>query len=210
MALASLSYGTTTDATFTQSTNNGQAGYSGFTFNLSDDWLSLAPSNLDLTDYTDFNLTSVALVSAATWYNLANNASGLVILDSTNTVVGKSGWNNTGSTYTFDSLTLSVNQDYTAVFYGNKTAYDNLDTTSSITSFVGSQNPTEAAPIVAAGLRLNYNTSYTDGVMINNAGSAATNAFPVVTFSGQLVPEPTTATLSLLALAGLAARRRRK
>ena len=210
MALASLSYGTTTDATFTQSTNNGQAGYSGFTFNLSDDWLSLAPSNLDLTDYTDFNLTSVALVSAATWYNLANNASGLVILDSTNTVVGKSGWNNTGSTYTFDSLTLSVNQDYTAVFYGNKTAYDNLDTTSSITSFVGSQNPTEAAPIVAAGLRLDYNTSYTDGVMINNAGIAATNAFPVVTFSGQLVPEPTTATLSLLALAGLAARRRRK
>ncbi len=30
------------------------------------------------------------------------------------------------------------------------------------------------------------------------------------TFSGQVVPEPTTATLSLLALAGLAARRRRK
>ncbi len=124
MALASLSYGTTTDATFTQSTSSGQAGYSGFTFNLSEDWLTLAPSNLDLTDYTEFNLESVALTSAATWYNLANNASGLVILDSTNTVVGKSWWNNTGATYTFDSLTLSVNQDYTAIFYGNKTAYD--------------------------------------------------------------------------------------
>lgn len=33
---------------------------------------------------------------------------------------------------------------------------------------------------------------------------------PVIRISGQLVPEPTTATLSLLALAGLAARRRRK
>lgn len=210
MALASLSYGTTTDATFTQSTDNGQAGYTGFTFNLSEDWLTLAPSTLDLTDYTGFNLESVALTSASTWYNLANNASGLVILDSTNTVVGKSGWNTTGSTYSFDSLTLSVNQDYTAVFYGDKTAYDNLNTTSSITSFVGSQNPTEQAPIVAAGLRLNYNSSYTDGVMVNNSGNADTKAFPVVSFSGKLVPEPATATLSLLALCGLAARRRRR
>ena len=47
-----------------------------------------------------------------------------------------------------------------------------------------------------------------DGITYNYAGAVGSNGAP--TFSINIVPEPTTATLSLLALAGLAARRRRK
>lgn len=47
-------------------------------------------------------------------------------------------------------------------------------------------------------------------LMVSEAASAGTFVgLTGATFSGQVVPEPTTATLSLLALAGLAARRRR-
>ena len=47
-----------------------------------------------------------------------------------------------------------------------------------------------------------------DGITYNYAGTVGSNGAP--TFSINIVPEPTTATLSLLALAGLAARRRRR
>ena len=48
--------------------------------------------------------------------------------------------------------------------------------------------------------------------IIDGVSGTATTAYTVsgISVTGQVVPEPTTATLSLLALAGLAARRRRK
>ena len=58
---------------------------------------------------------------------------------------------------------------------------------------------------------LNLNDfDYSDGISIsdNSTLSLGKNTYSIA--SGHLVPEPTTATLSLLALAGLAARRRRK
>lgn len=103
-----------------------------------------------------------------------------------------------------------MDSNYKVVIYGNKTAFDNLTVGTTLTSLAGSESPSEAAPIVAAGLRLDHNGSNTTGVMIGSGGAADATAFPVVSFSGKLVPEPTTATLSLLALAGLAARRRRR
>ena len=51
-------------------------------------------------------------------------------------------------------------------------------------------------------------TTYGGLVFFNN--SVARTVLAAETFPGAAVPEPATATLSLLALAGLAARRRRK
>ncbi|MBR5276805.1 MAG: PEP-CTERM sorting domain-containing protein [Bacteroidaceae bacterium] len=241
LSLASLSYGTTTDATFTHSTNNGQAGYVGFTFSLNDTWLTLSPAQTE--EYTAFELTSITLQGAETWYRLdnANNDSGLVILNSSNTVVGKSNWDPTigtattvtingknsnsypitysfltsttvdGTSTTSSSLTLNLNESYTVLIYGNKGTFDSLTVNESkVTSITGTSSGTATPTSIAtAGLRVDYNATYTNGVMIDKDGNAAVTAFPVVSFSGKLVPEPTTATLSLLALAGLAARRRR-
>ena len=236
MALAGMATATEQAGSFTQATNNNQGGYAGFTFNLSADWLTASPAEIE--EYTAFELTSITLQGAETWFRLynANNDSGLVILDNSNAVVGKSNWdpsigsatsvggkNSYPLTYSFltttvvgetstttSSLTLDLDTDYKVVIYGNKTAFDNLTVGTTLTSLAGSENPNETAPIVAAGLRLDYNASNTTGVMIGSGGAADATAFPTVSFSGQLVPEPTTATLSLLALAGLAARRRRK
>lgn len=192
-----------------------------------------------MEEYTAFELTSITLQGAETWFRLynASNDSGLVILDSSNAVVGKSNWdpsigtattasdskNSYPITYSFltttvvdgtsttaSSLTLDLDSNYKVVIYGNKTAFDNLTVGTTLTSLAGSESPSEAAPIVAAGLRLDHNGSNTTGVMFGSGGAADATAFPVVSFSGKLVPEPTTATLSLLALAGLAARRRRR
>lgn len=235
LALASFSYGVTTDATFTHSDNTAQAGYIGFTFNLSDEWLTANPAVTE--EYTAFELTSITLQGANTWYKLfeTNNNSGLVVLDSTNKIIGKSNWNPTVGTsstvggkssypltYSFltttvvdgtsssaSSLTLDLDSDYKVLIYGNKTAFDALTINSTVTSYSG---PTDGSTIpdsiATAGLRVH--NGVTNGTMINNNGTINAGVFPVVSFSGQLVPEPTTATLSLLALAGLAARRRRK
>ena len=232
MALAGMATATEQAGSFTQATNNNQGGYVGFTFTLSDSWLTASPAVTD--EYSALELTSITLQGAETWYRLynANNDSGLVILNSSNAVVGKSNWDPTigskdGSSYaltysfltttivgetttTDSSLTLDLDTNYKVIVYGNKTAFDNLEVGTTITSFAGSQTPTEAAPIVAGGLRIDFTDGGTSGVMLGSGGSLDGTALPVVSISGKLVPEPTTATLSLLALAGLAARRRRK
>lgn len=231
-AMAGLAMATEQLGSFEQTTNDNQGGYVGFTFNLSDSWLTASPAVTD--EYSALELTSITLQGAETWYRLynANNDSGLVILNSSNAVVGKSNWDPTigskvGSSYaltysfltttivgettnTDSSLTLDLDTNYKVIVYGNKTAFDNLTVGTTITSFAGSQNPTEAAPIVAGGLRIDFTDGGTSGVMLGSGGSLDGTALPVVSISGKLVPEPTTATLSLLALAGLAARRRRK
>lgn len=232
IALAGAAMATEQLDSFAQIANNNQGGFVGFTFKLSDAWLT--SSSTETEDYSAFELTSITLQAAETWYRLydANNDSGLVVLNSSNAVVGKSTWDPTiGSkvdnsyslTYSFlstygegdtsttaSTLTLDLDAGYTVLIYGNKSAFDNLSVGTTITTFSGSQNPSETAPIVAGGLRIDYDANGTSGVMLNNAGSTDVTALPVVSFNGKLVPEPTTATLSLLALAGLAARRRRR
>ena len=236
MALAGMATATEQLDSIAHATNNNQGGYVGFTFNLSADWLTSSTTVTE--EYTAFELTDITLQAGETWYRLYNssNDSGLVILDSSNKVVGKSVWdpsigsavsvggkNSYPITYSFltstdvdgtsttsSSLTLDLDTDYKVLIYGNKTAFDSLTTGTTITTFTGNQSPTVNAPIVAGGLRVDYNASNTTGVMINDGGNTDAKSFPVVSFNGKLVPEPTTATLSLLALAGLAARRRRK
>jgi len=50
----------------------------------------------------------------------------------------------------------------------------------------------------------------TGGVSVSYSAATGENVGTIITITGLNVPEPTTATLSLLALAALAARRRRK
>ncbi|MDO4528532.1 MAG: PEP-CTERM sorting domain-containing protein [bacterium] len=209
LALAGVAMGDETTLTFSQTTNNNQAGYNGFIFTLSEDWLTPSDTNYEGSVY---ELASIDLTAAPTWYRLANSASGLVILEGDN-FVGKSSWIASGDNYTFSNLQLDIDTEYKVLIYGNETAFNALTLGSTVTNLAGSQNPSETSPIVTAGLRVDYDANGTAGVMIGNTGAIDGKAFPVVTFSGKIspaIPEPTTATLSLLALAGLAARRRRK
>lgn len=86
-----------------------------------------------------------------------------------------------------------------------------LNAAGTFTIYVNDQKAAEAT--VAAGDR-HGNAGFNNGVVFMNKMSEHDGVAGSITsaslYSGVLVPEPATATLSLLALAGLAARRRRK
>ncbi len=200
--------------TLTNTTDDtNQAGYTGFDFTLNADWLTASEG---LTLNPTVELSGITIETANTWYR--NNPMGIALfekVDSTWNFVGKSDWKTSApvgdNTFTFDNLALSSTTTYTAVFYGNAQAFSELAATSTLSGISSSsanisQNPTYEAPLVSAGIRLTSTTN-SETLYTWNGTSSGTYA-PKVSFS--VVPEPATATLSLLALAGLAARRRRK
>ncbi|MBQ3240140.1 MAG: PEP-CTERM sorting domain-containing protein [Akkermansia sp.] len=73
--------------------------------------------------------------------------------------------------------------------------------------YLGGGNGSAAADLYLDGTKV---ASFTGGSHNMNGGGDGTATLNVKVSDAYVVPEPTTATLSLLALAGLAARRRRK
>ena len=119
-------------------------------------------------------------------------------------------------TFTFDGLQLTTTTgtdqttapcNYTMFFistskYANLAVGDTLQASQVTRVGIGAYGP-------------NYDTNYSELAFVggsnNNHFGVIQNAYvPLVSINTRIVPEPTTATLSLLALAGLAARRRRK
>ena len=119
--------------------------------------------------------------------------------------------NATGNTsdYTFDfkSLTISKNTEYKVWFKSSETAY----TTDAVTG-VKNIAETNAENIRTQNLVTGLTGSQDElGVILTNGtNGTGLGAYAYTMSASFVVPEPTTATLSLLALAGLAARRRRK
>lgn len=155
----------------------------------------------------------------------ASNLQMVVVDDSTKKIVGISN----GTAQSFDTATDAVNRDMEFTF-------DNVYLTTTATSTTNSKwyraffvSGTTAAnltlrstladsdfastPLMAYGS--GYSTSNNGGgadwgFVQALSGAVASSAYvPVMTIKTKAVPEPTTAMLSLLALAGLAARRRR-
>lgn len=117
-----------------------------------------------------------------------------------------------GSYQEGDQVTLylmlgSMNDSYSVTLGGLKTGY-----TMQYASAKGDGFDAEGLTQTARELTLVKVTgSLTTDATVTVVGSeSGRNAFGMVAYSVASVPEPTTATLSLLALAGLAARRRRK
>lgn len=188
-------------------TSNNQAGYTGFNFTLTNtDWLT--PS-VPLADQV--LLESLDLTTANTWYR--NSALGIAIYEKngeTWSFVGKSAWQASTTvgknTFTFSDLLLSSSTTYTAVFYGHESSFNNLSPESTLTSLAGGQSPSESSPLACAGVRLAANSNGEE--LYNQSGAIVSNYVPIVSFAVQNVPEPATASLSLLGLAALMMRRR--
>ena len=221
MTLGSLAMAEDVVTLSSPSPSNTQAGYTSFDFQLDDSWLTKDPEATVLTEMV--KLTSMEVSTAKTWYNKnqtqRNQGAGVAIYQKSDTVwsfVGSSDWQKgygEGAVLTFsfgDDFVLSSGTTYTAVFYGNETAFNGLTTGATLESLVGGENPSEDSPLAAFGMKsINY-TQVPNFSMYSNTG-AAQNQAPFVTFKvqNQNVPEPTTGTLSLLALAGLCIRRRK-
>ena len=119
---------------------------------------------------------------------------------------------NTADTYRFITVSSGVLDLFTD---STKTYVYNAGGTGTAAATTSGDTVTITQGLTAPGMRWDYNTgnSVDDccAIFSANIGSGTGTYSPIVSsMTINLVPEPTTATLSLLALAGLAARRRRK
>lgn len=111
-----------------------------------------------------------------------------------------------------DQVTLylmlgSMNNSYSVTLGGLKTGYTMKYASAKGNGF----DATELTQTARELTLVKVTGSLTKAATVTVEGDASSrNAFGMVAYSVASVPEPTTATLSLLALAGLAARRRRK
>lgn len=224
LALAGVTMGDETTVSSSYGKLNGQDQAYGFILSLSDRFMEYSGGELGET----FELASVTLHSTNSGSSAVASSAKLVIFErqgkdafgsyvalseSANFQVGD-------TTYNFsESVTLDTSKQYQFFFVA-------ADTTSGV--FSEATDIAAAYSGVAALTRFdkfnvqaaeNYTTSYTlpqgDGIIWNrnytgwSGQNMAVVTFTAVPTPAPAVPEPTTATLSLLALTGLAARCRR-
>jgi len=174
-----------------------------------------------------FSMSDVVQNSVATLTFEGSDASGARALVMGETYKGTNGANNanyafgTGAYNDGDAYLLGSDSGWGGQTYN--VAANSLTTLGALTSsatFEGSIKWSDTDNQFKFTLEQGENTaSYLLGnkytlsgltVALDGKGNAASPKFSNFTITATLVPEPTTATLSLLALAGLAARRRRK
>ena len=200
-----------------------KAAVHGFTFTLNNAAITPELGSLTTSQITDFELLSLTLGDRADGTN--KNTYGLLVLTSSNVILGKSNETSTSSNgadevFTFTGLTLNAATTYrfvtvdttlfTADCIGKTYGYGNAATlTLTDATYTGGLK----APGVAVDLHGNTPTTglnFTSSATFVSEQSTWSPILTDIKISVPAVPEPTTATLSLLALAGLAGRRRRK
>ena len=217
-----------TDVLYT-STSNGTAasGYEahGFAFNLSGTALTTTstPSSYDFSD--SVTLSSISLTVRDVTNNTSEDKDGKHIIVITDSDLKIQGWSSNVSdtatdaegysfTWNFADVTLDTDTTYYAIAYDANVSLT-LGATLARVSEVMQFGTNGVSDYGTNGLSFDGASTGKTGLMFLNAGSYAINTAqtqyaPNVTIVTKMIPEPTTATLSLLALAGLAARRRRK
>ncbi len=218
----------------TVATGNDNSTLHGFTFKLStDDLTASAGSDSPATNtLTGTYVMDSITVKGSTSQGGANVTYGLVVVDASNTVLGisdvKTSASNRSLTFTLSaagggSLTLDAATSYRFLTVSEDVI--NYVTQAGMTYAAGGTTATAATlsgttiskGLKAPGMRVNSGAAASDDFRLisGSNGTSTMNYFVVIDDISispvtAAVPEPATATLSLLALAGLAARRRRK
>ena len=214
MALAGLAMGS--DFTSSITTGNGTVGngnYYGCTFELRDAFVATTPTlsteptihvHLTLDSITFYTRTSGTQESRTAYLALyeytADNTTGAFVALSSNAVTANA--LNSEITFNFEDVIIDTTKQYQMLFV------DSSSTAENVASFEGYKNHG-----VSVGINVLQQGSLTSGdgtYKGTGINSWEGNYIPKVTVKTSNIPEPTTATLSLLALAGLAARRRRR
>ncbi len=213
-AAESVSFSATTDGTQV----SGYYTIAGFTLDFSNNAAytmnGVDATKDDISSLTDIKLTSVSV----SFDDVTTSDISLAVYEVTSTADSNVGnWTlafqakstNSGSTssnvvhtFNFDSLALDTNKTY-AFFY----------TANSVDDSVVSSLATISAAKVKCNSKKTHVMTTADGLSHTLGNAIGNNVTAAATFNftaTNAVPEPATATLSLLALAGLAARRRRK
>lgn len=169
---------------------------SAYTLTFVLDVSKLQSSSTLFYDFSDKSGTS----ASAKFYGLATNADNKLVTT----------WNDSARTsnqFTPFSLETLNDTDYAVITLSTGSSgayvYMNGEEAGTDSGLKGSGSPIE--------IYINsVNTAAIKSVYLHNSSLTSTDVSTLHAEIAQMIPEPTTATLSLLALAGLAARRRRK
>ena len=209
MALASCAMGATISTT-PEYTNNEGGNYCGVAFTLG----SLDPARATIVDGVELEpvvgLFSISLTERNNGSNIPVDRV-LYVTDANNVLLGSS------------SLYTKAEGSDVAVFnFGNSitlnttdTYYAYLNTADTVAGWTVGETVAagqfySSALAAVGGNSLTAATASSWGLLNAQKNLASTGFAPVMSIETTIIPEPATATLSLLALAGLAARRRRK
>ena len=211
MALASIATAETyTASTPAKSADGAQGNYYGFTmaFDNTTYLTTDVPADLELnldsiTLQTRTGNVTTAAMKVAVYEYTGDSTTGTYLGISETTLQDVAA--DTTYTLTFDGITVNSSSRYQFLFVDGNTTAD-------LTTFDGYK---EAAMAWGVSVTNSFSAQIPGGwgtYKGSGINSWEGNYVPVttVTLSTPVVPEPATATLSLLALAGLAARRRRK
>ena len=218
MALAGVAMGETETVSTYYKELNGQDIAYGFILSLDDAFMTYSGDTLGAT----FDLDSITLQCSKSEGPFSKNTKLAIFerqgADSLGTFVALSeatahvGVGNT--TYDFtDVITLDTSKQYQFFWVQSNTTADVFSTTQSNQSVYATYAASSRFDRINVASSINSNVTLPkgDGIVYNTGyNSWSGQNMAAVTFNAVAVPEPTTATLSLLALAGLAARRRRK
>lgn len=195
--------------TVLESSNTNGGAYYGFTLKLTDTFLSTT-GTLGSSVYLD----SITLTGRS---GQSGDAFKIAVFEYTGdgTVGSLVGLSSASSAYTgevgikldFSGEVISSDKQYQFLFVGSDTAKADIDT------FDGYKNEAVSRQLTVSNRDSsgnNISLPSGDGLYKNNLLSTWEGMYMPLVSIATSVPEPTTATLSLLALAGLAARRRRK
>ena len=231
LALSSLALGAESeyvDTPLTLQTNFGVGSASGAN--------RLSGIRFTIQDSTDRYLTTPAVAegSLADTYTLNSiavqfrNDSGadkigdglaLVITDTSRQVLGISSTATAFVSYTLDDYSSKihfVDVSFTDVTLNKGTEYYAFYVASADLTAIGVGDTLEAASVASVNLMgqgSGFTSPSSDFSFLSGVGTSLPDYTPIGAIhitAGVLIPEPATATLSLLALAGLAARRRRR
>lgn len=213
-ALAGLAMG----SDFTSSITTGDAGngsYYGGTVKLTDSFFSTTsevenitelPEVLTLDAVTFYSRTSGNQLSntvyLAVYEYAADHTTGTFVGLSSNTVTANT--LNAALTFNFDGVTISSQKQYQLLFVNSESTAENV---ASFDDYKAHGINIGISVLNQGSLPSGDGTYKGTGI---NSWEGSYIPKLTITTSMPAVPEPTTATLSLLALAGLAARRRRK
>lgn len=203
------------DLTFaTAPANQGNGGkYCGVAFTLGSADTERFTVTGDLTEQVILNTITL---TERTNYDFSDSFQ-LYITDANNVFLGASSAytkavGSDEAVFTFSSsITLNTSDTYYAYIWF--TSYNEVNTWVAGETVVGSGKFFTVPNVAAAGGSLTTDNASNWGLLSGQKVMASTGFAPVMSISATAiptVPEPTTATLSLLALAGLAARRRRR
>ncbi len=140
------------------------------------------------------------------WLRLVDNTYGIKTIDASTMVAVNNDWADQVEGTTF---TINTTDTFAFTFSGSNVYLSNLSTG---TYVVGTPDAPGKWALISGTSRIYTNSQANQlqfGQVADLTGLSESQILEVVTTGSYTVPEPTTATLSLLALAGLAARRRR-